>query len=70
MKRAFGSIEMALWDLRGLAEGPPLHVLLGGAVRREVAFTEYFSLRHPGPSHPGESTPTQVARYCARMIEE
>ena len=24
----------------------------------------------PAPSHPGESTPLEVARYCARMIEE
>ena len=55
---------------RGRAEDKPLHVLLGGAVRREIAFTEYFSLRHPGAAHPGESTPLEVARYCARMIEE
>ena len=34
--------------LRGRAEDKPLHVLLGGAVRREIAFTEYFALRHPG----------------------
>ena len=70
LKRAFGAIEMALWDLRGRAEDKPLHLLLGGAVRREIAFTEYFSLRHPGAAHPGESTPLEVARYCARMIEE
>ena len=53
LKRAFGAIEMALWDLRGRAEGMPLHLLLGGAVRREIAFTEYFSFRHPGPVAPG-----------------
>ena len=39
-------------------------------MRREIAFTEYFALRHPGTSHPGESTPLEIARYCARMIEE
>ena len=70
LRRAFGAIEMALWDLRGRAEDKPLHLLLGGAVRREIPFTEYFALRHPGTSHPGESTPLEVARYCARMIEE
>ena len=70
LKRAFGAIEMALWDLRGRAEGKSLSLLLGGAVRREIPFTEYFALRHPGPSHPGESTPLEIARYCARMIEE
>ncbi|MDX6541996.1 MAG: glucarate dehydratase [Gaiellales bacterium] len=70
LRRAFGAIEMALWDLRGRAQDTPLHVLLGGAVRREIAFTEYFSFRHPGPSHPGEATPLEIARYCARMVEE
>jgi glucarate dehydratase len=70
LKRAFGAIEMALWDVRGRADGVPLYLLLGGAVRREIAFTEYFALRHPGASHPGESTPLDVARYCARMIEQ
>jgi glucarate dehydratase len=70
LRRAFGAIEMALWDLRGRVEGSPLHLLLGGAVRREIAFTEYFALRHRGPAHAGESTPLEIARYCARMIEE
>ena len=37
---------------------------------REVALTEYFSYRLAGPSCPGESTPLEVARHCARMIEE
>ena len=48
LKRAFGAIEMALWDLRGRADDKPLHLLLGGAVRHEIPFTEYFALRHPG----------------------
>lgn len=70
MRRAFGGVEMALWDARGRLEGVPLFVLLGGAVRSEVGLTEYFSYRMPGPSEPGESSPSEVARYCARMIEE
>jgi glucarate dehydratase len=71
LRRTFGAIEMALWDLRGRAEGRPLHALLGGAVRRKVAFTEYFSYRLPGPAGDGgESSPLEVARYCARMVEE
>lgn len=68
--RTFGAIEMALWDLRGRVEGQPLHVLLGGAVRRTVPLTEYFSYRHPGPDYPGEASPAAVADYCARMIDE
>jgi glucarate dehydratase len=39
-------------------------------VRPAVALTEYFSYRLPGPSHAGESTPLEVARYCAQMIEQ
>ncbi|MBC8036978.1 MAG: mandelate racemase/muconate lactonizing enzyme family protein [Rhizobiales bacterium] len=69
-RRAFGGVEMAMWDALGKIQGVPLSLLLGGAVRGEVALTEYFSYRFAGPSEPGESTPAQVARYCARMIEE
>lgn len=69
-RRAFGGIEMALWDARGRIEGVPLHVLLGGAVRREIALTEYFSFRMPGAAEPGEQTPLDIARYCARMVEQ
>jgi glucarate dehydratase len=70
LRRAFGAIEMALWDLRGKAEGRPLYALLGGAVRRHIPFTEYFSYRLASAEGPGEWTPLEVARYCARMVEE
>jgi glucarate dehydratase len=69
-KRAFGSIEMALWDARGRIESVPLFMLLGGAVRQDIGVTEYFSYRLPGQSEPGEQNPLAIARYCARMIEE
>jgi glucarate dehydratase len=69
LRRAFGGIEMALWDARGRTEGVPLWLLLGGAVRAEVVVTEYFSYRLPGASEPGEGSPVEVARYCARMVE-
>jgi glucarate dehydratase len=69
-KRAFGGIEMALWDARARLERVPLHMLLGGCVRTEIGVTEYFSYRLPGKSEPGEQSPLEVARYCARMIEE
>ena len=69
-KRTFGAIELALWDIRGKVEGRPLFDLLGGAVRTQIPLTEYFSYRFPGPSHPGESTPLEVARECARLLEE
>jgi glucarate dehydratase len=67
-RRVFGGIEMAMWDARGKTEGVPVSLLLGGAVRTEIALTEYFSYRFPG-TDPGEVTPTAVARYCATMIE-
>lgn len=69
-RRVFGGIEMAMWDARGKSEAVPLHLLLGGAVRTEIPHTEYFSYRYPGPRDPGESSPIDIARYCARMIEE
>lgn len=68
-RRVFGGIEMAMWDARGKIEGVPLHLLLGGAVRLDIPHSEYFSYRYPGPRHAGESTPLEVARYCAEMIE-
>ncbi len=69
LRRAFGAIEIALWDLRARADNVPLHRLLGGAVRTRIPLTEYFSFRLPGESEPGEATAVDVARYCARMIE-
>jgi glucarate dehydratase len=69
-RRVFGGVEMALWDARGREEGVSLALLLGGAVRTSVALAEYFSFRLPGHVDPGESTPLEIARYCARMIEE
>mgnify|MGYP006276306059 CR=1 FL=1 len=69
-RRSFAAVELALWDIRGKVEGRPLHDLLGGAVRTEIPLTEYFSYRLPGPSHAGESSPLEVARECARLVEE
>lgn len=64
-RRAFGGIELALWDLRGHRADRPLVELLGGKVRGQVAFTEYFALRHGM-----EETPADVVDYCVRMSEE
>lgn len=64
-RRAFGAIELALHDLRAKRAGVPLAELLGGRVRDQVAFTEYFALRDGL-----ENTPDDVVRYCVRMAEE
>lgn len=69
-RRVFAGIEMAMWDARGKTEGQPLSRLLGGAVRHEIALTEYFSYRLPGLDEPGEASPADIARFCARMIED
>ena len=66
---AFGAIEMALWDLRGKAWRQPLYQLLGGAVRKLIPFTDYFSLRTDGPNVRGERTPEAVADYCVELNE-
>lgn len=66
---AFGAIEMALWDLRGKAWNQPLYQLLGGAVRKDIPFTDYFSLRGDGPTVRGEKTPEEVADYCVSLHE-
>ena len=68
-RRVFGGIEMAMWDARGKTEGLALCHLLGGAVRTAIPLTEYFSYRLPGTTDPGEATATDIARYCATMIE-
>ena len=68
--KAFGGLELALWDIKGKALKVPVYSLLGGPVRREIGFSEYFALRLPSAVDPGESTPLEVARYCARMREQ
>jgi glucarate dehydratase len=69
LTRAFAGIETALWDARARTEGVPLVLLLGGAVRDGIAQTEYFAWRLPGPNHPGEGSPVEIARHCAAMID-
>lgn len=64
-RRAFGGIEIALWDLRAKRADRPLVDLLGGRVRNEVPFTEYFSFRQGA-----EETPADIIDYCVRMAAE
>lgn len=68
--RAFGGIEIALWDLRGKIWNMPLYMLLGGAVRKQIPFAEYFSFREKRGSTGGERSAIAVARYCADMQDK
>lgn len=68
--RAFGAVEMALWDIRAKAAELPLHRLLGGAVRTRVPFTEYFAPRPLTRDSGGEESPQEIAAYCERMVSE
>ena len=58
-------VEIALWDIAAREASVPVHELLGGAVRTQVEFSEYFAYR---PGH--EESPSEVAAFCARMAEE
>jgi glucarate dehydratase len=68
--RAFGAIEMALWDIRAKAAETQLHRLLGGAVRTRIPFTEYFAPRPRGCDGGGEESPEEIAAYCERMVSD
>jgi glucarate dehydratase len=58
-------VEIALWDIAAREAGVPLHRLLGDTCRTSVAFSEYFAYRVGR-----EQTPSAVAAFCARMVEE
>ncbi len=68
--RAFGAVEMALWDIRAKAWGRPLYDLFGGAHRKEIAFTDYFSFRELQNGKGGETTPEAVLDYCLGQREQ
>ena len=67
---AFGAIEVALWDIKGKLMDLPLYQVLGGAVRKQIPFTEYFSFRPEQDGAGGEMTPEAIADYCLKMKEE
>lgn len=68
--KAFGGIEIALWDIRGKVWEQPLYQLLGGAVRKDIPFTEYFAFRIEQHGKGGEMSAEAITDYCLQMREE
>ncbi|MBW1867677.1 MAG: mandelate racemase/muconate lactonizing enzyme family protein [Deltaproteobacteria bacterium] len=68
--KAFGGIEIALWDIRGKAWDKPLYELLGGAVRKAILFTEYFAYRVEKGGCGGEMSAEAVVDYCLKMRDK
>jgi glucarate dehydratase len=66
---AFGSLEIALWDIRGKVWDQPLYQLLGGAVKKEILFSEYFGYRVEQNGIGGEMDPKAVVDYCVKIKE-
>ncbi|MCO4253735.1 mandelate racemase/muconate lactonizing enzyme family protein [Pseudarthrobacter cellobiosi] len=70
LTRAFGGLEIALWDIKAKALGVPLVQLLGGAVHDSVEFSEYFTYLEPSSGGRGVGSVEDVVEYCLRQREE
>lgn len=67
LARSFGGVEIALWDIKAKALGIPLYQLLGGAVRHDIQFTEYFGYRVGPNDEPIQDSISAVVDYCVEM---
>jgi len=67
---AFGGLEIALWDIRGKVWNQPLYKLLGGAVRKNIPFTEYYAFRMNFDGSNKQLDPQVVVDYCLKMRDE
>ena len=65
IRRPETGVEIALWDIAAREAGVPLHRLFGDTCRTAAAFSEYFAYRIGR-----EDTPTAIAAFCERMVEE
>lgn len=69
-RMSFGGIELALWDIRGKLWNMPLCKMLGGAVRKEVPFCEYFSSLLPKGDFKGIDSIDAIVNYCLERKAE
>ena len=77
LANCLSAFELPCLDLQARAAGVPLHMLLGGAVRREVPFSAYLFFKYARHIEPEEApdswgealTPGQIVAQARRMIE-
>jgi glucarate dehydratase len=62
---AYSGVEIALWDIAGKATGRSVAQLIGGVVRNEVSFTEYFAIE----ADKGNDF-SAVAEECGKAVAE
>ncbi|MGH2938189.1 MAG: mandelate racemase/muconate lactonizing enzyme family protein [Solirubrobacterales bacterium] len=62
---AYSGVEIALWDIAGKATGRSVAQLIGGIVRDEVSFTEYFAIE----AGKGDDF-SAVAEVCRNAVAE
>jgi glucarate dehydratase len=75
--KAISAFEVAMLDLQGQSIGAPIVDLLGGAVRREVAYSAYLFFKyaeHHGKAYAPDAwgeglSPQQIVAQARRMVE-
>lgn len=61
------AFEMAAIDLQGHILDLPAHVVLGGALRREVSLAAYCFFRYESPTAPGVATPAEMTAHAVEL---
>jgi L-alanine-DL-glutamate epimerase-like enolase superfamily enzyme len=62
---AFGSVEVALYDLRGKMEGCPIHALLGGKVRDRIRLYGSAGMYQPPAGYAAEAAAVANLGFAA-----
>jgi len=69
---AVQALETCCWDIRGKAANRPMCQLIGGRVRREVAFAAYmfYRARDPDTGLGGEITTEQMVEHTRDIVRK